>query len=210
MLGILRARGAELARLGRLSVWPPGMTTRVVAVADHLSLSDTLRTLLRDADHVTVVAHCAPGRGAPPAIADRQADAIVLDLHHPVSDGLVLLGVIAEQRRRVRVVVLGATARASDVLEAIGIGAAAGPLHEGKGEHGNDGSVDVDMPGVGLTARELEIVRGIAGGLRNRAIAEKLRVTEGTVKVHLHNIYKKLGLGGRLALMVYTRKHGLV
>jgi DNA-binding NarL/FixJ family response regulator len=56
----------------------------------------------------------------------------------------------------------------------------------------------------------LDIARAIASGLRNRAIAEKLRVTEGTVKVHLHNIYKKLGLDSRLALMIYMKEHGLV
>jgi DNA-binding NarL/FixJ family response regulator len=60
-----------------------------------------------------------------------------------------------------------------------------------------------------LTARELDIVHAVARGLRNKAIAAKLRVTEGTVKVHLHNIYKKLGLGSRLSLMIYSKEQGL-
>jgi DNA-binding NarL/FixJ family response regulator len=60
-----------------------------------------------------------------------------------------------------------------------------------------------------LTARELDIVRAVASGLRNKVIAAKLRVTEGTVKVHLHNIYKKLGLDSRLSLVVYWKEHGL-
>jgi DNA-binding NarL/FixJ family response regulator len=49
----------------------------------------------------------------------------------------------------------------------------------------------------------------IAEGLRNRAIAERLSISEGTVKIHLHNVYEKLGLDGRLELMLHAQKHGL-
>jgi DNA-binding NarL/FixJ family response regulator len=55
----------------------------------------------------------------------------------------------------------------------------------------------------------MEIVRLVAGGLRNRGVAERLNVTEGTVKVHLHNIYEKLGVRGRLALILFARAKGL-
>ena len=51
-----------------------------------------------------------------------------------------------------------------------------------------------------LTPRELEIVRMVARGLRNRSIAEQLFISEGTVKIHLHNIYQKLEVGGRVEL----------
>jgi DNA-binding NarL/FixJ family response regulator len=78
------------------------------------------------------------------------------------------------------------------------------------GASGKRAAGDGTTASPGLTARELDIARAIASGLRNRAIAEKLRVTEGTVKAHLHNIYKKLGLESRLALMIYTKEHGLV
>jgi DNA-binding NarL/FixJ family response regulator len=50
----------------------------------------------------------------------------------------------------------------------------------------------------------------VARGLRNRAIAERLYITEGTVKVHLHNIYDKLGVGGRVELTLYAQEKGLV
>jgi DNA-binding NarL/FixJ family response regulator len=56
-----------------------------------------------------------------------------------------------------------------------------------------------------LTPRELEIVRLIAEGLRNRAVADRLFITEGTVKIHLHRIYEKLGIGGRFELALYAR-----
>jgi len=50
----------------------------------------------------------------------------------------------------------------------------------------------------------------VAEGLRNREIAERLRITEGTVKVHLHNIYEKLEVENRVAVRRYAEEKGLV
>jgi two-component system nitrate/nitrite response regulator NarL len=61
-----------------------------------------------------------------------------------------------------------------------------------------------------LTDREREIVRLVAAGLCNRAIAERLDVAEGTIKMHLHNIYRKLGVSGRMALVLDAQGEGLV
>ena len=60
-----------------------------------------------------------------------------------------------------------------------------------------------------LTPREIEIVRMVAQGLRNKSIAERLTIAEGTVKVHLHNIYEKLGVDGRLELVLRAQQMGL-
>ncbi len=60
-----------------------------------------------------------------------------------------------------------------------------------------------------LTLREIEIVRMVAGGLRNKEIAAKLHVNEGTVKLHLHHIYKKLRVDSRVALTL-AQDRGLV
>ena len=61
-----------------------------------------------------------------------------------------------------------------------------------------------------LTPREIEVTRMVAGGLRNREIAEKLSISEGTVKIHLHKIYEKLQVDGRVELALYAREKGLV
>jgi two-component system nitrate/nitrite response regulator NarL len=53
-----------------------------------------------------------------------------------------------------------------------------------------------------LTSRERQIVLVLSEGLTNKEIARRLRLTEGTVKVHLHNIYQKLGISNRTALAV--------
>ena len=53
-----------------------------------------------------------------------------------------------------------------------------------------------------LTVREREIARLVMSGLRNKTIAGELQLCEGTVKIHLHNIYRKLGIRNRMALLV--------
>jgi len=60
-----------------------------------------------------------------------------------------------------------------------------------------------------LTPREVEIVRMTATGLRNAQIGAQLSVSEGTVKTHLHHIYEKLGVNGRLGLILLAREKGL-
>ena len=49
----------------------------------------------------------------------------------------------------------------------------------------------------------------VAEGLRNRAVAERLCITEGTVKIHLHRIFEKLGVSGRLELALWARERGI-
>jgi len=170
------------------------MTLRLMLVDDHASILDILQTLLRGADDITVVAQCEPGGGewdseALATILDRQTDAILLDLRAPVMERLAALRAMDGQPNPRIVILTGNLVTASAPFESIRPSMQRGATH--------------------LTARELDIVRAVASGLRNKVIAAKLRVTEGTVKVHLHNIYKKLGLDSRLALMVYCKEHGL-
>jgi len=56
----------------------------------------------------------------------------------------------------------------------------------------------------------MEIVRLAAEGLRNKEIADRLTITEGTVKIHLHNIYEKLGVTGRPQLILHATREGII
>jgi DNA-binding NarL/FixJ family response regulator len=60
-----------------------------------------------------------------------------------------------------------------------------------------------------LTERETEIMCLVAKGMSNREISERLTIGEGTVKVHVHNIYAKLGVSNRVDLTLYAQKKGL-
>jgi DNA-binding NarL/FixJ family response regulator len=61
-----------------------------------------------------------------------------------------------------------------------------------------------------LSSRELEVLRRVSTGARNKDIGEALGITEGTVKAHLHNIYEKLGVGNRVQLHLLVRDKRLV
>ena len=61
-----------------------------------------------------------------------------------------------------------------------------------------------------LTTRERELVLLVVQGLSNKHIARRLGVTEGTVKVHLHNIFKKLGVPNRTVLTMLVHRHALL
>lgn len=61
-----------------------------------------------------------------------------------------------------------------------------------------------------LSSREIDVIRSLARGLRNREIAETLFISEATVKVHLSHIYAKLKLRNRMALMTFAGEHHLI
>ena len=61
-----------------------------------------------------------------------------------------------------------------------------------------------------LTPRELEVVRLTAQGLRNKEIARRLAVAKGTIKIYLHNVYRKTGVASRVALILWAQENGLI
>jgi DNA-binding NarL/FixJ family response regulator len=61
-----------------------------------------------------------------------------------------------------------------------------------------------------LTPREIDLIRLVANGHSNKKIAEQRHISEGTVKVHLHNIFDKLQIKSRVALTLYAQNNGLI
>ena len=80
-----------------------------------------------------------------------------------------------------------------------------GPAGAGSGE----GDADA-VEAAGLTERELGILKALARGLSNHGIAKELWVTEQTVKFHLSNVYRKLGVANRTQASHYAHLHGLL
>ena len=60
-----------------------------------------------------------------------------------------------------------------------------------------------------LTSRECEVLRLVAEGLSNKGVAEQLKISEGTLKLHLHHIYHKIGASGRSDLITLSRRLGV-
>jgi DNA-binding NarL/FixJ family response regulator len=204
---------------------------RVVLVDDHPIVLHGLQQLFARQSDFEVVRCCRDGPSALDAVRSERPDVLVLDLRMPLQSGLDVLRAIAEERLKCRSVLLTAAVRPDEVVEAMKLGAMGLVLKESMPEalvdcvrrvHRGEQWIErdavartrpmLDRPvrsSETLTPRELDIVRMVAQGLRNRVIAQRLSISEGTVKVHLHNIYEKLGVDGRLELVLCSQERGI-
>lgn len=207
---------------------------RIAIADDHPIVLDGLEQLFRLEDEFIIVARCADGQQALEAVAEFRPDVLILDLRMPQRSGLGVLRQMKQMAAETRVVVLTAALEEDEVLEAIRLGvrgvvlkemaprllvqcvrkvAAGGQwLEKESVSRALDRMLRRSAPSVAgsLTPRELEVVRLVSEGLRNKEIAERLLISEGTVKIHLHSIYEKLQVSGRVELSVYARDRGLV
>jgi DNA-binding NarL/FixJ family response regulator len=213
---------------------PRGRKIRLALVDDHPIVLDGLERLFDLEGDFEIVARCRDGESATREILATRPDLAILDLRLPARGGLAVLESLREARLPTRVLLLTAAIDSVEVVEALRLGArglvlkemapemvvqAARRIHAG-GQWLDAALVSRAMEEVArggatagetaaLTPREREIVSRVARGMRNRAIADELGISEGTVKLHLHHVYEKLGLGGRMALLLYAQKRGI-
>ena len=211
------------------------MTIRIVVADDHPFILDGLDQLFRTESDCEIVARSTDGEEALRDVQTFRPDVLVLDVRMPRLDGIELLRRMHELQLSTKVVLLTASLDDARLLEAFRLGASGLVLKESaprllvqsvrqvaNGEQSWNGKAiagalrlvlqreqAVAAASAVLTARELEVTRMVASGLRNKEIASRLEITEGTVKFHLHSIYEKLQIDGRYALMSYARDHGL-
>jgi two-component system, NarL family, nitrate/nitrite response regulator NarL len=210
------------------------MPISIVLADDHPAMLAGLETLLKPFRDLKVMARCRDGEEALRAVARHRPDVLLLDIRMPVKSGLDVLRELKEQKLPTRVVILTAALEDDEVLEALRLGVNGVVLKEmapgllvqciRKVAAGERWIEKRSFQSVldkllrreagaqairGLTAREVEIVRMVVSGLRNKELADKLSISEGTVKIHLHNTYDKLKVEGRMALSVYARERGL-
>lgn len=208
---------------------------RVVLADDHPIVLDGLEQLFRTEPDFEVVARCRDGEEAIAAIERERPDLVLLDVRMPRVDGLGVLAAIRERRLSTRVLLLAAAIEPNQAVEALRLGARGLVLKEMAPElvvdvarrlHGGGQWFDsalvsraleeADARAAGLsggssalTPREREIVDMVAEGLRNRNIAQRLGISEGTVKLHLHHVYEKLGVTGRVELLLRVQRGGV-
>jgi DNA-binding NarL/FixJ family response regulator len=210
------------------------MPIRLVIADDHPIVLQGLQRLFESYKEFQVLQSCEDGQKAIAAVRTLKPDILLLDLRMPGHDGLDVLRSLSEEKLECRAVLLTAAATDDQVIEALRLGVKGIVLKESAPEtlldcvrrvHAGEQWIDRDTMSraldrmlrqesagreSGLTPREIEIVRMIGQGLRNRGIGERLFISEGTVKIHLHHIYEKLGLAGRLELVLYAQQKGLV
>jgi two-component system nitrate/nitrite response regulator NarL len=209
------------------------MPIRLILADDHPIVLEGLEQLFRVEPDFQVVARCRDGEETLREVRVHRPDVLVLDIRMPRRDGLDVLRTVRLEGLAPRVVLLTAALEEEQLVEALRMGVGGVVLKEmaphllveavrevySGGSWLDKGSVSrvvsklLEREGGKedhqLTPRELEVVRMVARGLRNRIIAEQLCISEGTVKIHLHNIYQKLGIDGRLELAVYAQGKGL-
>lgn len=210
-------------------------TLRVAIADDHRLMLDSVKRALEDADDIRVVGEAMSGSEMLRVIAQVDPDVAILDLRMPDGDGLSTLSTIRREHPRVKVIVLSAFEDSEHIDEALNLGAdgyvvksinpvdlpstvrqvVEGNVYHPRGPGGDPSSARASaeesvVAETGLTERELTILRLVAEGLSNMDIAGKLYVTEQTVKFHLSNIYRKLGVANRTEATRFAYRNNLI
>ena len=183
---------------------------------------------LEKAGGFEVVGEAVNGVQVLPLVRRLKPELVLLDLRMPQMDGLTCLAKIRKEFPDIKVAILSVSQEPELIQTALKRGACAYIVKSidpddlaGALRQAIDGNVFTtagvtEDPGeraardAGLTERELLIVRAVARGLSNEAISKELWVAEQTVKFHLTNIYRKLGVSNRTEAARYAFEQGLV
>ncbi len=199
---------------------------KVLIADDHRLILAGIRRALEAVEDIEIVGEANVGSQVLPLVRRTSPDVVLLDMRMPQMDGLACLDQIRKHCPNVKVVVLSVFGDAEHIQAAFRHGASGyivktvnpvdlpsalrqaveGSVFHAVGvpeENGDEGKA------VGLTERELAILKAVARGLSNQAIGKELWVTEQTVKFHLTNIYRKLNLANRTEAARYAYQHGL-
>jgi DNA-binding NarL/FixJ family response regulator len=226
----------------------PDRPLRVVIADDQASVREGLVLLLGGLPGIDVVGAAADGEQALTLVAEHQPDAILLDLHMPILDGIGATRRLVAEHPGVAIVVLTTYADDGSVIEALQAGArsyltkdadrtdiaralqaAAGGLtvfdprvratllaaassappaaQPGSAPSSAPSPGPAPEPPDGLTHREVEILGLMARGLTNPEIAERLFLSNHTVKTHINRIFAKTGSRDRVAAVGYAQRH---
>ncbi|GAA0537390.1 MULTISPECIES: two-component system response regulator NarL [Rheinheimera] len=201
----------------------------VMLIDDHPLLRKGLKQLLALEDDLEVIAEASSGAEAIPLATELDPDLIILDLNMQGMDGIATLKKLRDEGVTSRIVMLTVSDADEDVVNAISNGADGYLLKDSDPEillehikRALSGKMvlseavtqvlatalrrpTVKTPAElnSLTNREHEILSFIAKGLSNKLIARELNISDGTVKVHVKHLLKKLGLRSRVEAAVW-------
>ena len=210
-------------------------TIRVILADDHPLVLNGLYHLLREHADFEVLERCSSGTEALSAVQRNRPDVLVLDLLMPGMDGLAVARELAREGNSPKIVLLTAQLHEDQLIEALQLGINGFVLKEMATKllveclrrvHGGGQWLEKDSASRAmaklvkreakgreiatlLTPREIEVVRMVAKGLTNKEIGAQLFIADGTVKIHLHNIYEKLTINRRAELVRFAEEYGL-
>ena len=208
------------------------MPIRLVIAEDQRLFRQSLRCLLEREPDIAVVGEATDGREAFNFVMELKPDMVLMDVDMPKLDGVTATRLIRGCAPVVKILMLSVHDDDARIVSAVQAGASGYILKDAehqeflriiRGTHRGEPVASpylADQPAraayqalalgsegrslVGLTEREREILACAAGGRGNKEIADRLCVSSDTVKTHLHHIYRKLGVGGRVeAILLY-------
>ncbi len=203
---------------------------KVLVADDHELMLEAIRIALAQAgDEFEIVAMTSRGPQVLPLVAQTQPDLVLLDLRMPGMDGLTCLELLRKRHPGVTAVVLSGVDAPDVVRSAFNRGAKAfirkhidprdlpsalRQAMQGTVSHQTFGDPDESESApateAGLSDRELSILSLLGEGLSNKQIAKRLWLAEQTVKFHLTNIYRKLGVSTRTEAVHIAYRRGLL
>jgi DNA-binding NarL/FixJ family response regulator len=202
----------------------------------HPIVLDGLERLFRLEKNFKILARCTTGEETLRAVRKHRPHILLFDIHIPLENGLDVIKEITNGKLATHCVIFTAALSDNEMFEAIRLGVSGLVLKDmppklllecirkvqaGKKWFEPDSSAralqklsererTARLAYEVLSSRQVQILRMVATGLRNKDIGKKLFISEGTVEVHLHNIYERLDVKSRLALALYARDKGLV
>lgn len=200
---------------------------RVMLVDDHRLVRDGLSTLLAAADDIEVVGTAADGAAVVDTAGECRPDVVLMDLSMPDVDGVAATRLLLAAKPDVRVVALTSFTEDRQVAAALEAGAVGYLLKDSAPEalfdavraaHAGHSPIDPRVAGAllpgrrtesadvsALSGREVEVLRLAAKGLANKQIARTLGISEHTVKVHLGNVFRRIGVSDRTSAAMWAR-----
>jgi DNA-binding NarL/FixJ family response regulator len=203
---------------------------RILIVDDHPVVRAGLQGMLASQKDLLVIAEACNGKEALLRIEQQCPDVALIDLRMPEMDGLTLIRTLKQQHPTISVLVLTTYDSDSDLLLAIEAGAIGYLLKDAPSEDlfrairaAVEGKA-VLAPSMAtlliermrtpvtaiLSVREIEVLRLVSQGINNKEIANRLYVSEATIKTHLTHIYTKLDVDDRTAAVIVAVKRGLL
>ena len=203
-------------------------TLRVLVADDHRLMLAAVRRALGEADGFEIVGEVSVGSHVVPAVRETKPDVVLLDLRMPELDGLACLERLRKHDPTIAVVILSSYSDAGQIeaarqagalgyvvktVEPVDLAAVLRSALSG-GSFAVWGAEEPPSaaPAAGASAlseREAVVLEAVARGLSNREIGRQLWISEQTVKFHLRNVYRKLGISSRTEAARYAYRTGL-
>jgi DNA-binding NarL/FixJ family response regulator len=200
---------------------------RVLSVDDHPLLREGIAAIIESQDDMTLVSQAANGAEAIQMYRQCQPDVTLMDLRLPDLSGIDAMLAIRADSPEARIIILTTFEGDVEIQRALQAGArgyllkstppadlaqAIRDVHAGRKRVPPDVAAQLaeHMGSETLSAREIEVLRQVVEGNRNRDIAERLFISEETVKVHVKHIMEKLGASDRTQAIAIAVRRGII